>query len=152
MHEREPQPLGHMIVYCGHLSKLCTDQRLRRAGYDVTPAQSQAMLYLSCCRAGQEVSQRDLEQELHLKPSTVNGIVGRLEEKGYIARRTSPFDGRIRLVGLTDAGRSKVADFRTALEETGDLFTAGLTGEEERLLRTLLTRIISNLENEVNSV
>ena len=52
------------------------------------------------CRSGQPVNQRDLEQELHLKPSTINGIVSRLEEKGCITRRTSPADGRVRLLGL----------------------------------------------------
>ena len=36
----EPPGLGRMIAYCGHLGKLCNDQLLRRAGYDVTPVQT----------------------------------------------------------------------------------------------------------------
>ncbi len=151
MHKSLEPDLGRMIAYCGHLGRQSTDQMLRRAGYDVTPVQTQALMYLACRQRNRETSQRDLERELHLKASTVNGIVGRLEEKGYISRRTSPYDGRIRLVGLTETGRSKVEDFRAALEETERRFTAGLTDRERETLGALLERIIANLENEVSN-
>lgn len=146
----DPPELWRLIAYCGHLGKQSNDQLLRRTGYDVTPVQSMALMYLSHCRGDREANQRDLERELHLKPSTVNGIVGRLEEKGYISRRASAQDGRIRLVRLTDTGRGKVGDFCAVLEETERRFTAALSAEEQILLRSLLTRIIANLENEVN--
>ena len=159
MHKSLEPDLGRMIAYCGHLGRQSTDQMLRRAGYDVTPVQTQALMYLACRQRNRETSQRDLERELHLKASTVNGIVGRLEEKGYISRRTSPYDGRIRLVGLTElpfvsmigAAASKVEDFRAALEETERRFTAGLTDRERETLGALLERIIANLENEVSN-
>ena len=144
--------LGAMIAYCGHLGKQSLDQLLRRAGYDVTPTQTHLLMHLSCADEGQEATQRDLEHKLRLKPSTVNGIVDRLEAKGYVSRRTSPQDGRVRLVCLTDAGRSKVQDFHAIVEETERRFTAGLSGQEREQLKALLYRIIENLENEVNSV
>ena len=99
----EEPDLGRMIAYCAHLGMRYNEKLLRRDGYDVTPVQSHVLLYLSR-RGGQAVNQRELEKELHLKPSTVNGIVSRLEEKGCITRRASPTDGRCRLVGLTGAG------------------------------------------------
>ncbi len=145
----EPQDLGRMIGYCGHLCRLYTDKYLREAGYDVTPVQSHTLGYLFCC--GREVNQRDLERELRLKPSTVNGIVSRLEEKELISRRASPDDGRFRLVGLTEAGRNKVLEFRAALGETDRWFAAALSPEERKQLCRLLSRVITNLENEVNA-
>ena len=141
--------LGRMISYCGHLGKLSNDQLLRQAGYDVTPVQTHL---LACWTGEQEASQRDLERKLRLKPSTVNGIVDRLEAKGYVSRRASPQDGRVRLVSLTEAGRSKVQDFHVIVEETERRFTASLSEQERGQLRKLLSRIIENLENEVNSV
>ena len=144
--------LGRMISYCGHLGKLSNDQLLRQAGYDVTPVQTHLLLHLACWTGEQEASQRDLERKLRLKPSTVNGIVDRLEAKGYFSRRASPQDGRVRLVSLTEAGRSKVQDFHVIVEETERRFTAGLSEQERGQLRQLLSRIIENLENEVNSV
>ena len=145
----EPQDLGRMIGYCGHLCRLYTDKYLREAGYDVTPVQSHTLGYLFCC--GREVNQRDLERELRLKPSTVNGIVSRLEEKELISRRASPDDGRFRLVGLTEAGRNKVLEFRAALGETDRWFAAALSPEERKQLCRLLSRVITNLENDVNA-
>ena len=133
--------LGRMIGYCAHLGMRYNDRQLRRAGYDVTPVQSHVLLYLSCLGS---------DRELHLKPSTVNGIVGRLEEKGYISRRASPADGRCRLVTLTEAGQKKANAFRAVLTDTDRRFSFGLTAEEEALLRSLLSRVIANLESEVN--
>ena len=144
--------LGRMISYCGHLGKLSNDLLLRQAGYDVTPVQTHLLLHLACWTGEQEASQRDLERKLRLKPSTVNGIVDRLEAKGYVSRRASPQDGRVRLVSLTEAGRSKVQDFHVIVEETERRFTASLSEQERGQLRKLLSRIIENLENEVNSV
>ena len=142
--------LGRMISYCGHLGKLSNDQLLRQAGYDVTPVQTHLLLHLACWTGEQEASQRDLERKLRLKPSTVNGIVGRLEEKGYIARRASLQDGRFRMVSLTELGRSKVVEFRSAMEETERHVAGPLSPAEQELLHGLLARIIANLENEVN--
>ena len=146
----KPPELGRMISYCGHLGKLSNDQLLRQAGYDVTPVQTHLLLHLACWTGEQEASQRDLERKLRLKPSTVNGIVDRLEAKGYVSRRASPQDGRVRLVSLTEAGRSKVQDFHVIVEETERRFTASLSEQERGQLRKLLSRIIENLENEVN--
>ena len=144
--------LGRMISYCGHLGKLSNDQLLRQAGYDVTPVQTHLLLHLACWTGEQEASQRDLERKLRLKPSTVNGIVDRLEAKGYVTRRPSPQDGRVRLVSLTEAGWGKVEDFRGVVEKAERLYTAGLSGQEREQLERLLNQIITNLENEVNSV
>lgn len=148
----EPPELGRMIAYCGHLGRLSNEQLLRQAGYDVTPVQTHLLHHLACWAGEQGASQRELERKLRLKPSTVNGIVDRLEAKGYVARRASPQDGRIRLVSLTEAGRSKVQDFHAIVEETERRFTAGLSEQEREQMRKLLIRIIENLENEVNSV
>ena len=50
MHKSLEPDLVQLIAYCGHLGRQSTDQMLRRAGYDVTPVQTQALMYLSCRR------------------------------------------------------------------------------------------------------
>jgi DNA-binding MarR family transcriptional regulator len=42
---------------------------------------------------------------LHVHPSTVTGILKRLERQGLIRRRSDPRDGRRSLLSLTDKGR-----------------------------------------------
>ena len=143
--------LGALIAYCGHLGKQSMDQLLRRAGYDVTPAQTHLLMRLTCTGEGQEATQRDLEKQLRLKPPTVNGIVDRLEAKGYVTRRPSPQDGRVRLVSLTEAGWGKVEDFRGVVEKAERLYTAGLSGQERGKLGRPPHQIITKFENKGNS-
>jgi DNA-binding MarR family transcriptional regulator len=46
-----------------------------------------------------------LAKLLHVHPSTLTGIVKRLESQGIVRRRSDPRDGRRSLLGLTDRGR-----------------------------------------------
>lgn len=140
--------LGRLLGCCGRLAKLNVDAELRRRGYDVTPVQSHALIYLSKHR-DEEITQRDLEKAMSLKPSTINGIVERLLEKEFITRCPSPRDGRCRLLQLTDAGQKMVDSFREALDQTDRSVAADLSEEEQILLDGLLRRIIAYLENEV---
>ena len=144
-----PPDLGRLLGYCGHLTMLYADKCLRQKDLDVTPVQTRALLFLSA-HSGQNVNQRELERELRLKPPTVNGIVSRLEEKGYLLRRSSPSDGRVRLLSLTEAGRTLVEAFADAMEDAERFTFSVLSEKEGRLLTELLLRIIDNLEKEVN--
>ena len=148
---REAPDLGRLLAYCSRLGMLYNEKLLRQAGYDVTPVQSRMLLYLSC-QGKQGVNQRELEKELRLRPSTVNGIVNRLEEKGFVARRTSPADGRCRLVSLTEEGRKQVDAFEAIMDGTGRRYASCLTDEEAEIMAGFLIRMIENLENEVNNV
>ena len=145
----ENNNLGRLLGCCGRLAKLNVDAELRRRGYDVTPAQSSALIYLSKHRE-EHITQRDLEKAMRLKPSTINGIVERLLEKDYITRCTCPTDGRCRLLHLTESGQEMVDSFREALDQTDRTVAADLTKEEQEVLDGLLRRIITHLENEVN--
>jgi len=144
--------LMRIIGYCGHLGRQHLDLQLRQRGYDITPVQSHTLHFLACRGANGPVTQRDLEKELGLKASTVNGIVSRLEEKGHISRRQSDTDGRCRLVELTDSGRALVQTFRDVAEATQSAAFQGLSDQEQAQLRSLLQRIIANLENEVKGI
>ena len=143
--------LGRLLSCCGRLTKLNVETELRRRGYDVTPAQSHALIYLSK-HSEEEITQRNLEHAMRLKPSTINGIVDRLLEKGYITRCPSPRDGRCRLLRLTEEGQAMINSFRAAIEQTDQTVLAGLSEEEQSMLDGLLRRIIANLENEVKKL
>ena len=46
-----------------------------------------------------------LAQILHVHPSTLTGVLKRLEKRGLIERKTDPLDGRRALFALTESGR-----------------------------------------------
>ena len=104
------------------------------------------LLYLHC-RGGQ-ASQRELTGLRRVKPSTMNGVLDRLEEKGFVQRSISGDDARCRLVTLTPKGDAQQALFRQSFLEVEQVMTRGFTPEEKALLPSLLERVIQNLEED----
>lgn len=64
-----------------------------------------------------EVSPGEVADILHLHPSTLTGILKRLEERNLLARRPDPVDARRSLLRLTPKGRA-VDTMRTGTVET----------------------------------
>lgn len=139
-----PANIGPLFGYCDHQLQMWMSRRLRQ--YDVSPMQCRTMLFLH--EATQPVNQKALERFLLVKPSTVNGIVDRLESKGLVRRTASPLDGRCRILELTEAGRRFYQEFAVVQRETAAWLERGLSPEEKEQLRSLLLRVARNLSEE----
>lgn len=137
-------PLGPLLGRCAHLVRERMDARL--TGCDVTPAQTHVLMYLM--RSGGQAPQCTLTDFLKVRPSTTNGIVDRLEERGLVERTVSGTDARQRLITLSEKGREQQSLFRKRFLETEELMLRGFTPQEEQTLRGLLGRIIQNLEED----
>ena len=133
-------PMGH----AAHLARSRLEARLSQ--YDVTPVQTHVLLYLF--HHGGQAPQCQLTAFLKVKPSTANGILDRLEEKGMVERSVSGADARRRFITLTDKGRQQQALFRKNFQAAEEQMLRGLTPEEVETFRTLLGRIIRNLEED----
>ena len=138
--------LGPMLGRCAHLARERMDARMSRFG--MTPAQTHVLRYLR--QNGGQMPQRELLENLKVKPSTVNGILDRMEEKGLVERSVSGTDARQRVVALTPAGRKREAEAKQSFLEAEALIARGLTEEETDTLRSLLERVIHNLEEDRN--
>ena len=136
--------LGPLLGYAAHLARERMDARLSR--YDVTPAQTHTLLYL--CGHGDCAPQRDVVSHLRVKPSTANGILDRMEEKGLIRRAADENDQRQKRVMTTEKGRELREQVQTAFQDAEAAMFRGLRPDEVDLLRSLLCRIIENLEED----
>ena len=132
---------GPLLGYCDHQVHKLLDAKLRP--YDVSPMQCRTLTYLH--EAKGEVNQRMLEQFLMVKPSTVNGIVCRLEEKGFLCRTNSPRDARCRILTLTEQGCAFYDQFRAIVAENIAQMERGFSPEELEMLTSLLLRVAHNL-------
>lgn len=83
-----------------------------------------------------------------MKPSTVNGIVDRLVEKGMLTRTPGEKDGRCRILRLTEAGQQFYDDFESITRQIEALVQRGMTPQEVDTLRRLLLRAAENLTSE----
>lgn len=138
--------LGPMLGRCAHLARERMDARMSRFG--MTPAQTHVLLHLR--QNGGQLPQCELTAQLRVKPSTVNGILDRMEEKGLLERTVSGTDARRRLVTLTPAGMERESQVKQSFQEAEALIANGLTEEETETLRTLLEQVIHNLEEDRN--
>jgi len=141
---KEVRVLGPLLGRAGHLTKERMDARL--AQYDVTPVQIHVLHYLY--HRGNQAPQCDVTAHLKVKPSTANGILTRMEEKGLLRRSVSETDARRRLITLTEKGKSRQETFRRIFMETEQLMVAGLEEEEIAQLHRLLHRVMTNLEED----
>jgi len=105
---------------------------------NLTPQQFSVLVTLLDQR---EVAQTKLGGLVAMDPATVLGVVQRLAQRGLVAVRTDPDDGRRRLVQLTrdghEAARELVALGPAISEET----LSGLSESEQRDLLRLLDRL-----------
>lgn len=136
--------LAPTLGRCAHLARERLDARLSQ--YDVTPAQTHVLLYLN--RHGGQLSQGELTEFMKVKPSTANGILDRMVEKGLLVRSVSGADARRRLITLTEKGREQQALFQRCFQEAEELMLRGFTPEEAAAFRALLGRVIQNLEED----
>ena len=139
-----PKALGPRLGCCAHMARERMDARMSRFG--MTPAQTHVLLHLH--QSGGQLPQRELLDSLKVKPSTVNGILDRMEEKGLVERTVSGADARQRLVALTPAGQEREKQVKQTFLEAEALIAQGLTAEETDTLRSLLERVIHNLEED----
>ena len=142
MHDQKP--LGPMLGQCAHLARERMDARMSRFG--MTPSQTHVLLYLR--QRGGQVSQGELTAHMRVRPSTVNGILDRMEEKGLVERTVSGTDARQRLVTLTSSGVERESQTKQCFQDAEALIARGMTTEETETLRRLLELVIHNLEED----
>ncbi len=151
MHSDKHLPSDHIMPLLGsahHKGRQYLERRLKQ--YGLTPTQTHALLFLRRETPQREVSQKDLEEHLRIRPSTVSGIVERLEQKGFLLRTASFNDARRHSLVLTEKGNSFGAEFFHEAGAAERRITALFSEEENAQLREMLLRIINALQSEEN--
>jgi DNA-binding MarR family transcriptional regulator len=130
-----------------HVVRLFTSEENQRAflqaagSLELTPAGLRALLGLL---PDEMTAMGVLAQQWHCDPSNVTAIVDQLEQRGFVERRVSPTDRRVKTVALTDAG---TAARRRAVERLSDPpagFEA-LSVDEQQTLCELLRKVTAEL-------
>lgn len=85
-------------------------------------------------------------REVHLSPSTVVGILDRLEEKGLVARRRSQEDRRLVQVSATAAGAELARRAPSPLQQTLANALNALPELEQATIALALERVVALME------
>jgi DNA-binding MarR family transcriptional regulator len=87
-----------------------------------------------------------LARKVYLSPSTVVGIVDRLEEKGLATRDRSPSDRRQVQVSITDKGRKVVAQVPSPLQDKFSDALKNLPELEQVSIALALEKVVELME------
>jgi DNA-binding MarR family transcriptional regulator len=82
---------------------------------------------------------------LHVHPSTLTGVLKRLERRGLIRRRSDPKDGRRALFGITEKGRWVDAAAAGTVEAAVQGVLAGASARQIEGARELLAHLAAAL-------
>lgn len=143
-HNMDNIPMGALLGRNAHLSRAIIEAHLETHG--MTLSQGHVLMYLH--QLGGQATQSALTEHLHIKPSTANGLVDRLEERGLVSRTVDPKDGRQRIVAFTPEGTALHIQIKQGLDQGEAVLLSCFTPEERQTLRSLLIRLTQHLEQE----
>lgn len=104
-----------------------------------TPTQFFALARLRECG---EVSQNQLGRLAAMDPATIQGVIKRLQQRGFIERKPDPGDRRRMLLRLTPEGREAVDGLLARTDAVNRELLAPLAPHEREQFRSLLKRIV----------
>lgn len=144
---------GDHFYYTEFFKKIANRQKvllnLGTSEYGVTYTQSMVILFLFETQKfygdDHEISQKDVENHLYVKGSTVTRLLNRMEENGLIIRKKSQRDSRSNCLYLTEKGKSRHKLFFGVLDNIEEMMTKGLTESEKEQLQMLLQTVLANI-------
>ena len=136
----EPIVLTHLKMV-EHFAKRIGDEQLKQI--DLTQSQADVIILLAH-ESDKVFRQRDIEIALNYSNPTVTGLLNRLEQKDFIARRVDPGDSRARIISLTNKALEIIEEIYQSIRRTEQMLLDGFSEEEIELLQPLMSRIAKN--------
>lgn len=133
---------GYVLAETARLGSKRFDQRVR--DYGLTRAQCQVLFHLA---RHEGINQAGLAALLELEPISLARCLDRMEQAGWVERRSDPGDRRARLLFITDKAKpvlERIFDVAAAVRSEA---LAGLSAAERDQLVSLLVRVRANLRD-----
>ncbi len=92
------------------------------------------------------MTQSEISEELHVRPSTVSNMVSRMVEAGFVKRRADPLDQRVSRVYLTEKGQRIREQLLAVERELTWQALESLDAEQRQTLARLLNQVCDNLQ------
>lgn len=117
------------------------------SAYNLTKSQLDILNYLDQ-HPDQMTCQKDLQNYLHVSNATINGLVNRLEQNGYIYRITNNEDKRMVSIHPTEKANQIKDLFLTTIYNLEQKMMAHIAPDKQEELVNLLEQMIQNIESE----
>lgn len=101
------------------------------------------LFYLYHCKTSP--SQNDIAARFDISAAAVTTTLKKLEHDGFITRKMSESDSRVRYVELTDKGREVIENTRRAFDRVDEMCLSGFSEDEIAQFAAMIERIKNNL-------
>ena len=137
----QKEPVGLLIAAARKAMKRAVAARVQSHG--LTPQQFWALVNID---EADGPSLGEIAVRLHMDAPTASRAVTQLQKRKLVTAEGHGGDRRRLKLKLTPQGRAKIGALRELARELRSAAVHGLSRDEEDSLRTLLRKIISNLE------
>lgn len=118
----------------------------RMAKYGITPQQGRIIRFLAL-KNEEIIFQKDIEDFLNIRKSSVSNIIKNMEKSGFIIRSGVPKDARLKRIELTPEGRAIHEDAQLNNLMIEAKMRENLSDQEIKTLEIILKKIQNNLES-----
>lgn len=144
--EKERDSIHTWLVRLAHCYGAMNYRCLNEMG--IHPGQLPVMRAISIKEG---ITQRELAQELQVKPPTIAVTIKRMEKAGLICRREDQMDRRVCRLYLTENGQKLSEELRELIEENTQIVLNGFSEEEVKEMKGYFARIIQNMQEIAKS-
>jgi MarR family transcriptional regulator for hemolysin len=142
-----PNAIVQLLVETARLWRRLLDRELHARLPGMTRARCHVLIHLARFVG---LNQAGLSQILDIRPSTLVRLVDRLEAAGFLTRIPDPDDRRAHILALTAKALPIIESINDLTRKTDDELQLGISNAEASQLRTLLCRLLSNLESRLD--
>jgi len=89
---------------------------------------------------------KDLADYVRLSPSTLTGLLHRMDHAGLVECCRDPQDGRALRISLTALGRSLEPSYNALVERMESTLQAGISAGDIETVRRVLSKVLENIE------
>ena len=132
-----------------HIGKkiIILSKRLKRrldngtSKYGITGVQGRILGFISHNSEKRDIFQKDIEEELDIRRSSVTSVLQLMEKNGYIQRISVSKDARLKKIILTEKGTEIQRNVKNLILELEKSLIDELSDEELDLLVSLIDRL-----------
>ncbi len=138
---KDDETLSHWVKLAFITMRREMETTLRSTGLTVTQWRALGMLLHD-----PGATHTDLVQQLEIEAPSVSSLVNGMERKGWVKRKRSTVDARVKRLSLTSLGRRLIEDAREAMAPIEERMASTLSAGERATLKRLLRAMVEGMQ------
>lgn len=133
-----------IFTFCNKLNRKIGKEASK---YGVTSVQGRILGFLNHKSHVKDIFQKDIEEELDIRRSSVTSVLQLMEKNGYIKRVSVSEDARLKKIVITDKGLETNKNVYSSILKIEKILRDELSDEEIGMFVNLIDRLAKKIED-----